>query len=64
MSSRNLRVMRRSALGRDFGLSVRLLLVGGVLAAATRWEVAMDHPPLRKRLARLEEMARELGKPD
>jgi Zn-dependent protease with chaperone function len=23
----------------------------------------MDHPPLRKRLARLEEMARELGKP-
>jgi heat shock protein HtpX len=32
-------------------------------AAATRWEVAMDHPPLRKRLARLEEMARELGKP-
>lgn len=31
-------------------------------AAASRWEVAMDHPPLRKRLARLEEMARELGK--
>ena len=30
-------------------------------AAAKRWEVAMDHPPLRKRLARLEEMARELG---
>jgi heat shock protein HtpX len=32
-------------------------------AAASRWEVAMDHPPLRKRLARLEEMVRELGKP-
>ena len=31
-------------------------------AAASRWEVAMDHPPLRKRVARLEEMARELGK--
>ena len=31
-------------------------------AAVSRWEVAMDHPPLRKRLARLEEMARELGK--
>jgi heat shock protein HtpX len=31
-------------------------------AAASRWEVAMDHPPLRKRLTRLEEMARELGK--
>jgi heat shock protein HtpX len=31
-------------------------------AAASRLEVAMDHPPLRKRLARLEEMARELGK--
>jgi heat shock protein HtpX len=31
-------------------------------AAAARWEVAMDHPPLRKRLARLEEMARDLGK--
>jgi heat shock protein HtpX len=32
-------------------------------AATRRWEVAMDHPPLAKRLARLEEMARELGKP-
>jgi heat shock protein HtpX len=30
-------------------------------AAVSRWEVAMDHPPLRKRLARLEEMARGLG---
>ena len=32
-------------------------------AAVSRWEVAMDHPPLGKRLARLEEMARELGRP-
>jgi heat shock protein HtpX len=32
-------------------------------AAVSRWEVAMDHPPLRKRLARLEEMAREMGTP-
>jgi heat shock protein HtpX len=32
-------------------------------AAVSRWEVAMDHPPLRKRLERLEEMARELGRP-
>lgn len=29
----------------------------------TRWELRMDHPPLSKRLARLSELARELGKP-
>jgi heat shock protein HtpX len=32
-------------------------------AAARRWEVAMDHPPLHKRLAALAEMARDLGRP-
>jgi Zn-dependent protease with chaperone function len=42
--------MRRSY-GRDFGLSLR-----------RRFELVMDHPPMRKRIARLEELSRELGK--
>jgi Zn-dependent protease with chaperone function len=27
-----------------------------------RFELVMDHPPLKKRIDRLEELARELGK--
>jgi heat shock protein HtpX len=34
-----------------------------VPASSWRFELFMDHPPLEKRLARLAEMARELGKP-
>jgi hypothetical protein len=48
--------MRRSN-GRDFGLSLR-----GRRSKLRRFELVMDHPPVRKRVARLEELARELGK--
>jgi hypothetical protein len=33
-----------------------------VSIGTARWELGMDHPPLEKRLARLAELARELGK--
>jgi heat shock protein HtpX len=36
-----------------------------IVARKSRWrrfELVMDHPPVRKRIARLEELARELGK--
>jgi Zn-dependent protease with chaperone function len=36
-----------------------------IVSRRSRWrrvELVMDHPPVRKRIDRLEELARELGK--
>jgi len=37
--------------------------VSVVPSSRRRFELLMDHPPLAKRLAALEEIARELGRP-
>jgi Zn-dependent protease with chaperone function len=36
----------------------------GRLAFLRRFEVFMDHPPLEKRLQRLSQVAREMGRPE
>ena len=65
--------MRRRNLGREVGLTVRMTAALAVIGAVSpgivsarpgrRLELLMDHPPLDKRLRKLEEMARELGRP-
>jgi heat shock protein HtpX len=42
-------------------LAVRAFCIVGWKSKWRRFELVMDHPPVRKRIARLEELARELG---
>ena len=44
-------------------LAVRSFCIVGWKSKWRRFELVMDHPPMKKRIARLEELARELGKP-
>jgi Zn-dependent protease with chaperone function len=60
--------VERGPYGRDLSLTLRMRALSGLNAffivsvRAHRFVLNMDHPPLEKRLARLAEIARELGK--
>ena len=43
---------------RSYGRAISLVFIGWLRS----FELVMDHPPMRKRVAKLEELARELGK--
>jgi heat shock protein HtpX len=45
------------------GLAAQAFCIVGRRSRWRRFELVMDHPPMHKRIARLEELARELGKP-
>lgn len=44
------------------GLAVNAFCIVSRRSRWRRFELVMDHPPMRKRIVRLEELARELGK--